>query len=239
VVRISVALATFNGEIWLKPLLASIAAQTRRPDELVVSDDASTDATLSIVQEFALGSAFPIVLIQNSSRAGYSANFGRALEGCKGDVVFLADQDDEWLPNKIETMAAAMGGASLGFHDAEFIDRHGVVHGPTMFERLRMAGRSPDWAVKGCCTVVSRSLLRRALPLPASPAHDAWLHQLSKDSGDRVIVNEPLLRYRIHGGNTSTSPLNRLEPPDMAIGARARRRLVRVGYRVVRSLRSE
>src|SRR5688500_1720476 len=99
--RSSIALASYNGERYIGGQLDSIARQTRVPGELVIFDDASTDATPRIVQDFARRAHFPVRLYQNPDRLGSTRNFENAIRACNGDVIFLCDQDDVWYPEKI------------------------------------------------------------------------------------------------------------------------------------------
>jgi glycosyltransferase involved in cell wall biosynthesis len=99
--RLSIALATYNGEPYLAEQLESFATQRRRPDELVVCDDASTDATAAIVERFSYAAPFAVRLEVNATRLGCAGNFARALSLCTGDVLFLSDQDDVWLADKL------------------------------------------------------------------------------------------------------------------------------------------
>ena len=102
--RLSVALATYNGERYLGEQLESILRQTRLPDELVIFDDASTDSTPAIVQEFAKAAPFPVRFQINAERLGSTRNFEAAIRACSGDIIFLCDQDDVWYPDKIARM---------------------------------------------------------------------------------------------------------------------------------------
>ena len=111
---LSVALASYNGERYIGQQLDSIARQTRLPDELVICDDASTDSTADIVREFARRAPFAVRFLQHQ-RMGSTRNFELAIAECRGDIIFLCDQDDVWYPNKIKTI------------EAVFIDRPGPV----------------------------------------------------------------------------------------------------------------
>src|SRR3954470_17842517 len=94
----SVAMCTYNGARFLGEQLASVAAQTRPPDELVVCDDRSTDETASLVRDFAAAAPFRVRLHVNERNLGSTRNFERAVSLCEGDLIALSDQDDEWLP---------------------------------------------------------------------------------------------------------------------------------------------
>src|SRR5215207_2518174 len=100
-VRISIALCTYNGEQYLQQQLDSFVAQSRPPDELVVCDDRSTDRTVPIVEDFAKRAPFRVELVINETNLGSTRNFEKAIGLCTGDIIFLADQDDVWLPEKL------------------------------------------------------------------------------------------------------------------------------------------
>src|SRR3954471_22171418 len=97
-------MCTYNGAAFLPEQLESIAAQKRAPDELVVSEDRSTDNTADIVRAFSTRVPFPVRFIVNSANLGSTANFENAISMCSGDIVALADQDDVWYANKLERM---------------------------------------------------------------------------------------------------------------------------------------
>lgn len=106
--RISIVLCTYNGESFLREQLDSLLAQTRQPDEIVIADDASTDATWTILQGFARQASdagIAVDLQRNPANLGYVENFTAALRRATGDLVFLSNQDDVWHPDKLRRMA--------------------------------------------------------------------------------------------------------------------------------------
>ena len=102
--HISVAMATYNGERFLEEQLRSIMRQTVLPDELVVGDDGSSDRTLEILEHMREESPFPIKVNVNPERLGFARNFRQTVNGTRGDIIFLCDQDDIWMADKIERM---------------------------------------------------------------------------------------------------------------------------------------
>src|SRR5215217_714545 len=110
--KFSVAMCTYNGARFVAEQLASIAAQTRPPDELVVCDDRSTDATIAYVREFARTAPFPVRIFENEKNVGSTKNFERALELCEGDFIAFGDQDDVWLPEKLRKLEDALANES-------------------------------------------------------------------------------------------------------------------------------
>ena len=121
---ISVAMATFNGERFLREQLDSIAGQSLLPSELVVTDDSSSPGTLDIVREFRSQVSFPVRIHKNESRLGYRANFFKAFSLCTGDVIALCDQDDVWMPNKLERLSSAFSDDDvlLAIHNVTLVD---------------------------------------------------------------------------------------------------------------------
>src|SRR5947209_10455427 len=125
---ISVALCTYNGEKFLPEQLDSITAQTVFPNELVVSDDGSSDRTLSILHDFASSAPFAVRILQTQSNLGSTKNFEYAIAHCTGAIVALSDQDDVWQPEKLEKLHEALtANSDAGFvvSDSELIDQDG------------------------------------------------------------------------------------------------------------------
>ena len=214
----SVALCTFQGERFLAEQLESIAAQTMPPAELILCDDGSTDATLDIAARFAATTPFPVRLSRNPANLGVAGNFSRAISLCQGSVVALADQDDVWVPTKLERLAAALDehpSAGAAFSDAELVDGSlrplaGRMFDVTRFTPARRrrfrAGRALEVllarnVVCGATLVFRSSLRDLLLPIPTTGLHDMWLSTLLAAVTEVVVVDEPLVRYRQHGGN--------------------------------------
>lgn len=217
--KVSVAMATFNAGEFLTGQLESLARQSRLPDELIVTDDGSTDFTIAALETFARTAAFEVRIERNPRQLGFAQNFGRALSLCSGDLVFLSDQDDYWLPNKIQTiadLAENKPAMHVFMNDAQITDEHLTSTGQTILSRTRKVGMSDDNFVHGSCMAIRRPLLDLALPIPeASASHDNWIVGLAIELGCRLIVEEPLQLYRRHGDATSqsitasTTPLSR------------------------------
>jgi glycosyltransferase involved in cell wall biosynthesis len=214
--KVSVALASCNGERYIGEQLQSILAQTRPPDQLVLRDDCSDDRTVEIAREFSNRARIPIDLEVNSKRLGYTRNFSTALQACDGDVVFLSDQDDIWQPEKIETvlqMLAEQPAVHVLLHDAEIADESGQGTGLTKLGQIRDAGMSENAFFMGSCMAVHASFLDAVLPIPDEYAeHDHWLAEIARSLGMLYVLEKPLQRYRRHGGNQSLHPANRTVP---------------------------
>jgi len=217
-VRVSVVLCTFNGEAFVGRQLASVLAQTRAADEIVVNDDASADGCVDRVREALAGFGGEVCIHANAATLGVARNFEKALRLATGDVCFLCDQDDVWRADKVEQMAAAFErepNLLLLHSDARIIDESGTRTGATLLSELRIRPR--DLAaydegdalrvllrrniVTGATVAVRRELLDRALPIPDGYWHDEWLALIAAAVGCIRRIDEPLIDYRIHGSN--------------------------------------
>lgn len=214
--RISVAMCTFNGGRYLQEQLESIASQTCQPSELIVCDDGSTDDTLAILKKFRGSAAFPVTIVQNEIRMGSTRNFDQAIATAQGEFIALCDQDDRWLPQKLERLSACLiDNPFLGgvFSDAELIDGNGRRAGGTLFERHKFTSAKQRSFV-GCptatllkhdvvtgATLMFRSSIRPyCSPIPSSWVHDGWLAWMLSLHSRVTLISEPLIEYRIHAG---------------------------------------
>jgi glycosyltransferase involved in cell wall biosynthesis len=204
---LSVAMATYNGERFLPEMLESLAAQSRPPDELVVRDDASEDATVGILHAFARRVPFRVEVISGGPRLGYAQNFIAASRVCRGSVVFFADQDDSWRPPKLATVAALVRRSrpEAVFHDFALIDDCGARLADSFYDLLDERSIPPVAALKGCSMAVTRKFVDTwGWPAPGSRiSHDFWVALLSTAFGQRRNLREPLIDHRLHGGNVS------------------------------------
>ncbi|NML33037.1 glycosyltransferase family 2 protein [Paraburkholderia antibiotica] len=237
---VSIALATYNGRTYLPELLASLEAQSWPNLEVVVSDDASSDGTPELLAAYA--GRVPVRLVGDGTRAGIVGNFERALAGCRGEYVALADQDDVWAPEKItdlmrelQSVESARGNAMpvLAFCDIELVDSTLCCLSRSLFDvtaKSRGAGRLRDFLlsnhVPGCAMLVNRATLERALPFPAGIVmHDWWLAMVVASFGEMRHVAAPHLKYRQHDGNAvGASATNQREARDECAAEAAQRR---------------
>lgn len=214
--KLSIAMATYNGAKYLPQQLRSLVAQTRQPDEVIISDDGSTDGTLNIVEKFSKSAPVEVHVLRNQKNLGYAGNFSRALEAATGDLVFLSDQDDIWFPNKLERLESFANknpAAQLIMCDAALTDEELKPVGLTKIEQIRYAGLPMSFFVMGCCAAIRREFLDLTLPIPARyPAHDTWLVCIADGLKAKAILEEPLQYYRRHGDNESKFIANELRP---------------------------
>ena len=204
---ISVCMATHNGARFLHRQLETIIAQLGPMDELVISDDSSTDATLAIIREFADPRVrlFPDQTFRSPIR-----NFEFALSQARGEILVLADQDDVWLEQKLATIRSLFAREEarplLVVLDAQVIDEDGKELYPSVLAKLH-AGPGfwknlYDNRYLGCCMAFSRDLLAAALPFPPRiPMHDMWLGQLCERIGTTAFIPEVTMQYRKHGAS--------------------------------------
>lgn len=209
--RISVAMASYNGEQYLAKQVDSILQNLGEGDELVVSDDGSTDRTLAILHDYQTRDQR--VRVVAGPGQGVKQNIGNAISQCGGEYIFLADQDDVWLPGKVERIMRVFEetGAHLVIHDARVIcasEREEELM-PSFFA-FRNAGPGVGkniWknGYIGCCMAFRAELRELALPIPDDiEMHDQWIGVLNDWCyQDTAFLREPLLLYRRHGGNQS------------------------------------
>jgi hypothetical protein len=206
---VSVVMAAFNGQRYLPAQLASILDELQPGDELVVVDDASTDATAALLA----ACAAPCLRVSRNPRnAGVRVSFERGLRLARHDLILLADQDDVWLPGKRDTLVAALTSSqdvALALSDAQVIDGDGRLMQPSfMSARGGFRGGILSTLVKnrylGCTMALRRCVLARALPFPDDiPMHDMWLGAIARTMGRVIYLDQPLIQYRRHGGNAS------------------------------------
>jgi glycosyltransferase involved in cell wall biosynthesis len=142
--KLSIALATCNGQRFLRDQLDSFLSQTRRPDELVVCDDRSEDQTLEILTEFRASASFPVRILQNEHRLGITKNFEQVVGRCDGDVIFLSDQDDSWASEKLtrhEAVYLTHPDVGLVFSNGEVVDEALAPLGYTLYDAFHVHPR--------------------------------------------------------------------------------------------------
>ena len=205
---VSVAMATFNGEKYIREQINSILFQTVQDFELIICDDKSTDGTLSILKEFEASDS-RIKIIENDCNIGFRDNFAKAISLCRAGYIALSDQDDIWLPNHLELLLDNIKDNSLVCGDTLLIDSDGNSMGMSCWEQESfdavpksnigkamsfMLFRSP---YLGSAMLFKRELAERALPIPHDlKYHDAWLFIVSCFFGGAFCVKAPISKYR-------------------------------------------
>ncbi len=207
--QISVCMAAYNGERFIRHQIASILPQLSAEDELVIVDDGSADRSVAIIEAFGDSR---VKLLRNQHNGGVLRAYERALGSARGDLVFLSDQDDIWRPEKVAVCCAyfdAHPDVSLVVSDADVIDDAGkVVAGTWMthggFRDGIMANLIRNHYM-GCVMAFRRNLLTRCLPFPPDlPMHDMWVGMVNQLEGKAALIPQVLMSYRRHGGNVTT-----------------------------------
>jgi glycosyltransferase involved in cell wall biosynthesis len=204
-------MATYNGERYLRQQLESILSQLSEQEaEVIIADDGSTDETLQIVESL---KDSRIRVLPAENHLGTIYNYERALQAAKGDVVFLADQDDVWLPGKVTAVLDKLKECDLVMHDAYMLCQTDLQEGDWQrSEKLSdirpyESGVVCNWwknSFTGCCMAFRRNVLDKALPFPGNlPMHDQWLGIVAEKYFKVRWIGEPLVEYRQHSSNAT------------------------------------
>lgn len=234
--KISIALCTYNGEKFLSEQLASYLSQSRLPDELVICDDRSTDKTVEILQDFAKTAPFEVKLFVNEQNLGVTKNFEKAISLCTGEIIFLSDQDDVWLPEKLQIIENEFKKSpeiSLIFTDAELVDEKLQPLGHNLWEfalweysfshsnskqefnphvgfETLIFGRT----VAGCNMAFRAKIVKILIPFPQMEdflIHDGWILLASSLFFKIKPFNQALVKYRQHANQQVGVPVEK--PP--------------------------
>jgi glycosyltransferase involved in cell wall biosynthesis len=221
---LTVVMATFEGERFVAEQLGSILSQLDGGDEVIVSDDASTDATVDIIRR--CGDR-RVRVITNLDRAGYVENFARALAEVRGNYVFFSDQDDVWLPDKVRVMRSALASSACVASDAVVVDERLHELHPSYF-KLRKARSFSAFSILlkpliiGATLACQTSYLQGLLPFPAGVPHDFWITFNAAADGVLDTLQQPLILYRRHGAVASLSATGRRRGVNRIIVERGR-----------------
>jgi len=212
--KISVAMATYNGEAYVEQQIESILRQTRLPDELVISDDCSSDRTIELIKRTTAGCPFPVRIFPSSRNIGMNGNFEIAIREANGDIIIPSDFDDYWLPERVnETVSAFAESRDVGlfYCNAELTDRDLRPTGTTIFDsrpRLRAITEVSGAEALGCAVLVQgmtiafhRSLKPFVLPFSDQSAWDRWLSVIALAVGQVRAIDRCLVYWRRHGRN--------------------------------------
>lgn len=201
--KISVCMASYNGENFIKEQINSILNQLAEQDELIISDDGSTDKTLSIINEYRDDRIF----VYHSGKRSIIENFENSLKKAKGDIIFLTDQDDIWYPNKVNTIIPYLRKYDLVFSNASVF--HSDIGKTNLLysKDVKRTGLFKNFIKNnyvGATMAFNRRVLNKALPFPKGIyMHDIWLAMIAEIIGKTKYLKEPLIYYRRHGDNAS------------------------------------
>ncbi len=222
--NISVAMATYNGSEYLLSQLDSIAAQTLLPEEIIICDDCSSDETINIIEQHQL---FKIIKLNvNEHRIGIVENFKKATTLCKFDnFIAFADQDDIWLPTKLEKNYNALSALNcqnlpaLVYSDAIFVNKNGDIINNSFMKEMGIDKFKHNFetvlfgSLMLGCTIMFNSKMREVLltlPTNANFNHDAWVSMASFSFGINYFIKEPLILYRKHEKNSTISAYKKI-----------------------------
>lgn len=214
--KVDVLLATYNGEKYLKEQIDSILNQTYQNINLIISDDNSNDSTRKILEEYKKIDNRIKIYLQDKN-LGYIKNFEFLIKQVESNMFMLSDQDDVWLPEKIEKSAELMKreNADLVFGDLEIVDQNLKTINPS-FNEYMLLKRKINKCIKnykvnylyncvtGCTTLIKSKWIEKILPIPSNSKyvpHDYWIGIMIALEGKLAYVEKPYIKYRQHGNN--------------------------------------
>lgn len=206
-IRVSVAMATYNGEKYIKEQIDSILSQLDNKDELIISDDGSNDETLKIINSYQDNR----IKLINGPHKGVKQNFANAIKECTGKYIFLSDQDDIWDMKKIEKVLNIFNQKKClcVVHDCIVFDSDSK---ETIYESFYKFRNSKKGIIRniwknsyiGCCMAFDSKMKKYILPIPNNiEMHDQWIGILCEKKGESIFIDDKLIRYRRHNGNVS------------------------------------
>lgn len=208
---VSVCIASYNGEKFIEEQIKSILIQLKEEDELVISDDGSSDNTILLLKSF---NDKRIKIYINEAPHGVNSNFENALRHTQGDYIFLADQDDIWIKGKVEACLEALKEVDCVTHDAIVVDEYMQTIAESFF-KIRNSGHG-FWkniyknTYVGCCMAFKRDMMDVILPIPKTSAyyHDNWIGLLSDLKFKSCFITFKGVLFRRHVNNASPTGEN-------------------------------
>lgn len=208
---ITIVLATYNGERFLREQLESLCRQTLKAQEVIVQDDCSTDSTLEIIRSFQ--GRLPMKLFVNHCNIGYLRNFESATSKASGDYIALCDQDDVWSDDKLFRLVSEIKDSDLIFCNSNLIGEDGEKKGRTLSDKLKnnfKAANSPlsfvyDNCISAHAMLFKKTLLKHIFPFPETLYFDAWIAANAACNNGIKYLGECLVDYRQHNANTLSS----------------------------------
>jgi len=214
---VSVCIASFNGEEYISDQLKSILSQLSKYDEIIISDDESSDDTLKKIVQIndkrirVISHKKNRICHRSASYIYTSANFENCIREARGDIIILSDQDDIWLPNKVETITSYLQNVNLVMSNFNLCNSIGIITSVKYFKKSPISSnfimnliRMPYF---GCAIGFRKELLPYILPFPPNLiSHDNWIGLISQVYfGKPKFIKAPLFNYRRHDDNTSSA----------------------------------
>lgn len=204
----SIVMATYNGAKFISEQIDSIIAQDYVNKELIIIDDGSNDETVSIINEYIKQYSW-MVFIQHKVNLGLVKTFEEGIKISSGEYIFLCDQDDIWLSNKITRMIHLVGDSLLIHSDAKLIDQNRLILCDSYVNTYKDESLETfkDYLltnnVTGCCAMITRKLIDLALPIPDNfYVHDHYFALVASYYGSIKLIDDKLVLYRQHGKNS-------------------------------------
>lgn len=202
---ISICIPTYNGEKFIKKQIGSILCQISSEDEIIISDDSSTDTTIEIIKSF---NDPRIKIIDGNTFHSPIFNLENALKSASGDYIFLADQDDIWKDNKIAITLLYLKDYSTVVSDCNLINENDFEIHSSFFQLNKskpgLIHNFINNSYLGCCMAFNRNILQAVLPFPKEIAmHDIWIGLISEIAGKPIFIQDKLISYRRHSNNFS------------------------------------
>lgn len=216
---VSICVVTYNGEKYIREQITSILVQLGESDEIIISDDGSTDHTLDILYSFSDKRMVIYSHEKTNQRYGIdyvTHNVEFALSKCSGDYIFLSDQDDIWLPSKLELMMTELKKTDIVLSNCKVVDSALNTLYASYFEvvntRIGLYNIIKN-SYLGCCMAFRREILKKVLPFPKTGVgHDLWIGLIGSVYYKVALIEEPLLLYRKHGNNVTPSAMKSTYP---------------------------
>jgi glycosyltransferase involved in cell wall biosynthesis len=204
--NLSICLAAYNGEDFIREQIESIIPQLKDGDEFLIGDDGSTDRTLEIIREY----ESPILKIFEGRVGGVNHNYERLILRAKNVGIVLSDQDDVWLPNRLDLLREALKISKLVVTNGYVVDAALKPSGQSVFAFVGYRRGFFNNFIKntyvGCCLAFHQNLIVSKLPFRNDlPAHDWYIGLLAEINGRISVIETPTFLYRRHGGNLSNT----------------------------------
>jgi glycosyltransferase involved in cell wall biosynthesis len=201
-------MATYNGSRFIEKQIQSILPQLSYNDELVIVDDCSSDQTVNLIQKF---TDSRIKLWENTKNFGAIKNFEKSITNAEGDIIFLSDQDDIWMPDKVKEVTSVFTQrqeVTLVITNLQVIDEHdNLVPNSKLVGDFRpgLIQNFVKSKFRGCTLAVRQPMLKYFLPFPEDiPMHDMWIGLVNEIYGQTLYIDKPLLQYRRHSSNVTS-----------------------------------
>lgn len=212
--KVSVAVATYNGEDYIKEQLESILINLEENDEVIISDDGSTDGTLDIVKKI----NDKRISVIAGPKKGVIKNFENAIKKCKGKYIFLSDQDDIWMKNKVNEICNIFENEKVRciVHDAEIVneDATEIINMSYFKFRNTKPGKLRNFikpSYLGCCMAFNKEMCKYLLPFPEGiEMHDRWIGSICDVFDTVKFYEKKLIKYRRHKNNVSRMKRNKI-----------------------------